>query len=267
MRDRIGFIGLGAMGGALLKGIIDIGVRPEEIVAADVSELRLRDAAARHGIETVDGNCDVAQKARIVFLAVKPQDMQAALQSIDSAVTEEHLLISVAAGVSISYIAGTITSQAGIIRAMPNISCLVGEGAIAVSRGRYVSDHDLDLVISWLESLGMVRVVSEKMLDAVTGLSGSGPAYVFAMIEALMEGGVLAGLPRELARDLAVQTLYGAARMALATGEHPAILREMVTSPGGTTAAGLFALETGGFRAAVMQAVNSAAIRSGELGS
>jgi len=267
MQNRIGFIGLGAMGGALLKGIIDIGVRPGEIVAADASELRLREAAGRYGIETVDGNGDVVRKARVVFLAVKPQDMPAVLQSIDSFVTGEHLLISVAAGISISYIAGSIGKQAGIIRVMPNISCLVGEGAIAVSRGRHVSDHDLELVISWLESLGMVRLVPEKLLDAVTGLSGSGPAYIYAMIEALMDGGVLAGLPRELARDLAVQTVNGAARMALSTGEHPAILREMVTSPGGTTAAGLFALESGGFRTAVMQAVKAAALRSGELGS
>jgi pyrroline-5-carboxylate reductase len=267
MRDRIGFIGLGAMGGALLKGITDIGVRPEDVVAADASELRLREAAQRHGIGTVPDNCDVAARARIIFLAVKPQDMPAVLQSIDSALTAEHLLISVAAGVSIPCIAGTIGAQPGIIRVMPNISCLVGEGAVAVSRGRYVSDQDLELVVSWLESLGMVRLVPEKLLDAVTGLSGSGPAYIYALIEALMEGGVLAGLPRELARDLAIQTVFGAARMALSTGEHPAILREMVTSPGGTTAAGLFALEAGGFRAAVMQAVKAAAIRSAELGS
>jgi pyrroline-5-carboxylate reductase len=267
LRDRIGVIGLGAMGGALLKGIIGIGVSPEGIIGADASEFRLREAAERYGIAAAAANREVAGKARLIFLAVKPQDMPAVLHSIDSAVSGEHLLISVAAGISISHIAGLISEQAGIIRVMPNICCLAGEGAIALSRGLNVSDHDLKQVISWLESLGMVRIVPEKLLDAVTGLSGSGPAYIFAMIEALMDGGVLVGLPRDLARDLAVQTVFGAVKMARSSGEHPAVLREMVTSPGGTTAAGLFALESGGFKVAVMQAVKAAAIRSGELGS
>lgn len=267
MQNRIGFIGIGAMGSALLQGMLSSGVQPEQIVAADASESRLRDMVEKYGIEAASDNQGVAERARIIFLAVKPQDIETVLQGIDSAITREHLLISVAAGIPISFITASIGQQAGVIRVMPNTPCLVGEGAIAVSCGRGVHSKDLEMVISWLESLGMVRVVHEKLLDAVTGLSGSGPAYIYTMIEALMDGGVLAGLPRELARDLAVQTVYGSAKMVWETGEHPAILREMVTSPGGTTAAGLFALEEGCFRVAVLKAVQAAAKRSKELGT
>jgi pyrroline-5-carboxylate reductase len=267
MEERIGFIGVGAMGSALLKGLIEGGVQPNRIVAADAVADRLQELANRFGIKIADGNQAVAEKARVVFLAVKPQDVSTVLHSIDPLITKEHLIVSVAAGVPIAFITNLLSQKCGVIRVMPNTPCLVGAGAMALARGRSVSDGDLEMVKRWLERVGLVREVPEKLLDAVTGLSGSGPAYVYLIIEALADGGVLAGLPRELARDLAVQTVYGSARMVMETGEHPALLREMVTSPGGTTAAGLFQLEAGGVRAAVASAVRAAAERAKELGS
>ncbi len=264
MRDRIGFIGVGAMGGALIKGLLESGVRPSEIVVHDAVEARLLELAG--GIESARDNRGIAEAARVIFLAVKPQDMGSVLEELEPAVGEEHLIVSVAAGVTIEQIESGLGGRPGVIRVMPNTPCLVGEGAMAVSEGKSVSEADLELVTGWLKGLGVVRVVPEKLLDAVTGLSGSGPAYVCLLIEALADGGVLAGLPRDLAGVLAVQTVLGTAEMVRGSGEHPAVLREKVTSPGGTTAAGLFELEEGGVRAAVVKAVRAASDRSKELG-
>ncbi len=267
MGEKIGFVGVGAMGSALLKGLINGGVNPDKIIATDVTEDKLHEAAGKYGFEAVADAIDVAVAARIIFLAVKPQDMKNMLKSIASAVTDEHLLVSVAAGISTKDIEKRFDCNVGVIRVMPNTPCLVAEGAMALSGGKNVRDEDLKLVSSWLAEIGMVRVVPEKLMDAVTGLSGSGPAYVYSFIEALSDGGVLAGLPRELAAELAVQTVLGSAKMVMETGMHPAVLREMVTSPGGTTAAGLLELEAGGVRTAAIKAVHAAAERSKELGS
>lgn len=267
MGEKIGFVGVGAMGSALLKGLINGGVNPDKIIATDVTEDKLQEAAGKYGFEAAADAMEVAVAARIIFLAVKPQDMKNMLKSIASAVTDEHLLVSVAAGISTKDIEKRFDSKVGVIRVMPNTPCLVGEGAMAVSGGKNVRDEDLKLVSSWLAEIGMVRVVPEKLMDAVTGLSGSGPAYVYSFIEALSDGGVLAGLPRDLATELAVQTVLGSAKMVMETGMHPAVLREMVTSPGGTTAAGLLELEAGGVRTAAIKAVRAAAERSKELGS
>ena len=265
MQDRIGFIGLGAMGGALLKGLLDGGVEPGNIVAADSLRVKLGEVAAKFGIEAMDP-LGVAKAARVIFIAVKPQDMGALLQSIGPTLLEGQVVVSVAAGVGIGDIEKYFMNNVSVIRVMPNTPCLVGEGAMAVSGGTHVSKEDLHMVCSWLETLGIVRIVPEQMMDAVTGLSGSGPAYVYMMIEALADGGVLNGLSRAMALELAAQTVLGAAKMVMETGEHPAVLREMVTSPGGTSAAGLYALEKGGFRASVQAAVTEAAERSKELG-
>ncbi|MDW7651749.1 MAG: pyrroline-5-carboxylate reductase [Bacillota bacterium] len=266
MQERIGFIGLGAMGGALLKGLLDGGVEPGTIVASDALKVKLDEMALKYGIEAAKDPRSVAESARVIFLAVKPQDMKGLLQTIAPVMTEGQLVVSVAAGVSLADIE-SILDGVGVIRVMPNTPCLVGEGAMAISAGKDVKEEDVHKVASWLETLGIVRIVPEKLMDAVTGVSGSGPAYVYLMIEALADGGVLAGLPRAMAAELAAQTVLGAAKMVMETGEHPAVLREMVTSPGGTTAAALYALEEGGFRAAVQTAVKKAAKRSEELGN
>jgi pyrroline-5-carboxylate reductase len=266
MQDRIGFIGLGAMGTALLKGLIGGGVEPGRIVATDTLQEKLKSSAFTYGIEAVKSVQGVAEAARVLFVAVKPQDMKSLLKSIAPVMRDGQVMVSVAAGVSIHDIEKRFTCKVGVIRVMPNTPCLVCEGAMAVSAGEHVSEEDVEKVVSWLETLGIVRIVPEKLLDAVTGVSGSGPAYVYLMIEALADGGVLAGLPRGLAKELAVQTVLGAAKMVIETQEHPAVLREMVTSPGGTTAAALYVLEKGSFRATVQEAVKAATDRSKELG-
>lgn len=266
MQDRIGFIGLGAMGGALLKGLLAGGVEPERIVASDTLTTKLKETAAKYGIEAMPDVRSVAEAARVIIVAVKPQDMKPLLKEIAPVMTEGQVVVSVAAGISIHDIEKRFKANVGVIRVMPNTPCLVCEGSMAASGGQYVSNEDLHMVVSWLGTLGIVRTVPEKLMDAVTGVSGSGPAYVYLMIEALADGGVLNGLPRAMALELATQTVLGAAKMVMETGEHPAILREMVTSPGGTTAEALFVLQDNGFPAAVQKAVTAAAKRSKELG-
>lgn len=264
--DRIGIIGLGAMGGALMKGLLAGGVAPETIVAYDALEIKLHEMADKYGIEAAADARGVAEAARVVFVAVKPQDIKVLLKHIAPVMQDGQIVVSVAAGVHIKDIEKRFDKKVGVIRVMPNTPCLVGEGAMAVSSGEFVAKEDVHTVASWLETLGIVRIVPEKLMDAVTGVSGSGPAYVYMMIEALADGGVLAGLPRAMALELAAQTVLGAAKMVMETGEHPAVLREMVTSPAGTTAAALYSLEKAGFRGAVQKAVQKAAVRSKELG-
>lgn len=265
MRDRIGFVGVGAMGSALLKGLIGSGVRPGGIVAFDAAEAKVREVAEEFGVEVAPDCLGVAERSRVLFVAVKPWDIEGVLKEMGSVADDEHLVVSVAAGVTIDKMVGWF-GKGSIIRVMPNTPCLVGEGVLCVSVGDGVRDEDLLMVVEWLKRLGLVRVVPENLLDSVTGLSGSGPAYVYLMIEAMADGGVLAGLPRDLAVALAAQTVLGAAKMVKETGIHTAVLREQVTSPRGTTAAGLLALEDSGFKAAVIKAVRESANRSGELG-
>lgn len=265
MRDRIGFIGAGAMGSTLLKGLLAGGFQPEKLYVADADKRRLEEFAVNYGVR-VEDNAGVARQTEAVFLAVKPQDMGEALDGIREYITPRHLLVSVAAGISTAFIEERIGIQCPVVRVMPNTPCLVREGAMVVSGGNYATQDDVDMVMRWLSPLGQVHAAPEKLMDAVTGLSGSGPAYVYLFIEALADGGVLAGLPRPLAAKLAAQTVLGAARMVMESGQHPALLREQVTSPGGTTAAGLLELEDGKLRSALIKAVKAAAERSKELG-
>jgi pyrroline-5-carboxylate reductase len=232
---------------------------------SDAVEERLQEVAGRYGVKAAGGR-EIAEACRIIFLAVKPQDMGVVLKELEPVIGEEHVVVSIAAGVPIVRIESGLGGRPGVIRVMPNTPCLVGEGAMALSCGR-VSEEDLNMVVEWLKGLGIVRVVPENLLDAVTGLSGSGPAYVYLLIEALSDGGLLCGMQRGMATELAVQTVLGAAKLVKELGEHPALLREKVASPGGTAAAGLFELEAGGVRASVMRAVRAATERSKELGS
>jgi len=263
MRERVGIVGVGAMGKALLKGLLTV-VEKERLLVADKAPEKLEELKADYQVEVQDVS-SLVQAAQVIFLAVKPQDLIALLKDIVLNITAPKTIVSVAAGISIAKIENELPDNVGVIRVMPNTPCLINEGVMAVSAGSFVSADRLQLIVSWLQNLGVVRVVPEELLDAVTGLSGSGPAYVYLLIEALADGGVLAGLPRELALEFAVQTVLGAAKMVQETDQHPAILREMVTSPGGTTAAGLLQLEQGAFRSLLQKAVAAAAKRAKEL--
>ena len=263
---RIAVIGAGQMAEALLAGLLaSQTVSPDALYATDISVERRDLIKRRFGVRVGSDNGAAAAWAEVVLLAVKPQSLDAVLEGLASALAGR-LVISIAAGVSIRRIAGWLGPASRIVRVMPNAPALVREGVSALAAGPGVTEDEMRLVRSLFESVGRVVVVEERLMDAVTGLSGSGPAYAFAAIEALADGGVKMGLPRSTAELLAAQTLLGAARMLLETGEHPGRLKDRVASPGGTTMAGLHRLEQGGLRATLMAAVEAATKRSKELG-
>lgn len=263
---RWGFIGAGKMATALIHGMLKAGVAtPSTVLASDPSDAALESLAGVTGIGIQRSNVEVAKASDVVVLAVKPQSMSNVLNELSGELGKDRLTVSVAAGVRIETMAAALGPDARIVRVMPNTPALVGEGAAAYCLGPGVSPADEDLVRACLESVGVATRVDESLLDAVTGLSGSGPAFVYAIIEALSDGGVRMGLPRDVSTRLAAQTVMGAAKMVLTTGKHPGPLKDEVTSPGGTTIAGLHALERGGLRAALMDAVEAATRRSTEL--
>ncbi len=264
---RVGFIGAGRMATALAGGLISTGFTSKEnIVASDVvAEARNR-FAENVSTSVVESNTEVLNRSEIVVLAVKPQQMRAVLADAKPHVNSGHLIVSIAAGIPIRTMTDVLGEPTRIARVMPNTPCLVGSGASAYALGGGATKEDGLTVERMLSTVGISVAVPESLLDAVTGLSGSGPAYVFQVIEALSDGGVLAGLPRDVATQLAAQTVLGAAQMVLQTGEHPGVLKDAVASPGGTTIAGLRALEAGGLRAALIEAVQQATLRSRELG-
>lgn len=264
---KIGFIGAGAMAEALFKGMLTSGLFAcKEILVSDVNVTRLQQLAEKYGIRTTSDNKDVIRETEIVVLAVKPAVMPALLEEIGFQARNGQLYISVAAGISSGLIESYFSLPVPVIRVMPNTPCLVGAGASAYTMGSNAGAADARMADTLLSAVGIAVQVPEHLMDAVTGLSGSGPAYVFTIIEALADAGVRAGLPRDTATILAAQTLLGAAKMVQETGEHPARLRDMVTTPGGTTIAGLHILESGKIRATLMDAVLAAANRSKELG-
>jgi pyrroline-5-carboxylate reductase len=241
-------------------------VAAKDLLAADPSpDARARFGAATGGTTTAD-NVAVLGRADVVFLAVKPQQIGPVLAELRGKVTAGHLVVSIAAGVRLAELAAALGPDARLARVMPNTPCLVGRGACGYCLGQRATAADGRLVDELLRSVGIAFAVEEKLLDAVTGLSGSGPAFAYVVIEALSDGGVRMGLPRQAATALAAQTVLGAGEMVLQTGEHPGVLRDRVTSPGGTTIAGLQALEQGGLRATLMAAVEAATRRSVELG-
>lgn len=263
---KIGFIGGGNMAEAIIKGLLTGGVPAGNIMAAEPVELRKSYLSEHYGIGTTDNNCDAAIFGDIVILAVKPQTCLEALSALDIKSSERKLFISIMAGVPTKTIEAELSKVARVIRVMPNTPALVLEAASAIAPGTNATKEDLSITLEIFNLLGTANSVQEKLLDAVTGLSGSGPAYVFTFIEALSDAGVKNGLPRDVATRLAAQTVYGAAKMVLETGEHSALLKEKVTSPGGTTIAGMHVLEKEGFRGIVMTAVDAATSRSAELG-
>lgn len=260
-------IGGGAMGAALIGGIIDAGVcDASDITVVDVSPMILESVSARFGVNTSTDTVNAVSHADVVLIALKPGIVKKVLGLIKDSIPHDCLLLSIAAGVKIASIENCLNPDAHVIRAMPNTPCQVGCGAIAYARGSAVSDDDANLAAKLFGAVGLVVELPESNLDAVTGLSGSGPAYIFVLIEALSDAGVAVGLPRDKSTALAAQTVLGSAKMVLDTGTHPAVLKDQVTSPGGTTIAGLSALEKAGFRSAIIQAVKAASDRSSELG-
>ena len=268
MRGRkIGFLGGGNMAAALVRGLLQSStVGPEQIRVSDVKGERLTELHAKYGVETTDDNEALAHWADVVVIAVKPQIVDRILAPLAAAVNDGDLVISIAAGVPIEAMEARLPPNARVIRSMPNTAAIALAGATAIAAGTNATHEDMMLAKAFFEAVGRCVVVDESLLDAVTGLSGSGPAYVMLMIEALADGGVKVGLGRDIALLLAAQTVYGAAKLQLDTGEHPGRLKDMVTSPGGTAIAGLHTLEAGGLRRTLIDAVEAAANRSAVLG-
>ncbi len=263
---RILFVGGGAIAEALVRGMLQVGlVSAGQLTVVDVSADRLDYMAKTYQVATARDSAAAAAKADVLFLTVKPQVIGEVLTALAPAVAKSTLVVSVAAGVTLATLEDKLPGVP-VIRVMPNTPVAVGAGMSAIALGRHASDKDGKVAAALFASVGRVVTVKEDAMDAVTGLSGSGPAFAYVMIDALADAGVRVGLPRQTAITLAAQTLYGAAKMVLETGEHPAKLRDMVTSPAGTTIAGVHVLEQKGVRAALMDAVVAATERSREMG-
>jgi len=264
----IGFLGAGRMATALAQGFVKAGiVRPAQIFASDVIPAAAKSFGAATGATICASNAEVLKSASVLFLAVKPQQAAEVLAEINPNFTPQHLLISIAAGLTISKMESALPANARVIRVMPNTPARVGASASGFACGKSATAADAKLAEQLLAAVGIAVQVKEAQLDAVTGLSGSGPAYVYQFIEALSDGGVASGLPRDLATKLAAQTVLGAAKMVIETGEHPGALKDAVTSPGGTTIEGIHELEKGKLRGTVMSAVRAATEKSKKLGS
>ncbi len=264
---KLGIIGCGNMGEALLKGWLEAGVTtPDDLWASGPHRGRLDELHGRYGIHVDRDNRAVAQAADVILLAVKPQILEGVLEEVGPQIEAGKLAISIAAGVPLRLLERRLRPPARVVRAMPNVAALVGAGATGIAAGGHATPADLDLAVQLFRAVGTTAVVEESLLDAVTGLSGSGPAYIFLIIEALSDAGVKVGLSRHIAQDLAAQTVLGSAKLLLETKMHPGQLKDMVTSPGGTAIAGLHTLEAGGLRTTLIDAVEAATRRAKELG-
>ena len=260
-------LGAGNMAGALIRGLLaSKRVSPQQIVASDVRADHLKELETQYGIRTFTDNRELAAFANLVVLAVKPQVIDRVLDQMSGLFEPGTLLVSIAAGVSTASLEARLPETVRVVRAMPNTAAIALAGATGIARGSRATDEDVHITQTLFASIGRSVVLDESLIDAVTGLSGSGPAYVMVIIDALADGGVKVGLHRETALLLAAQTVYGSAKLLLETGEHPGRLKDMVTSPGGTAIAGLHTLESGGLRRTLIDAVDSATKRAIELG-
>ena len=265
---RIAVLGAGKMGGILVQAVLRSGLFPREHVAATVAhEARAITLSTQFGIPVTTDNLNAAEAADIILLGVKPQQMHDVIRGIAPALRPGKLLISFAASVKTSAIEEAAGCNISVIRAMPNTPAMLGAGITAICRGKFVTDQQLTLAEQIFSTVGRTVIVDQKHMDAVTGLSGSGPAFLYIIIEALAEAGVNVGLPRDIATLLAAQTTYGAARMVLETGSHPALLKDEVTTPAGCTVEGILELEEGGLRVTLIKAVKRATERARELAS
>lgn len=267
LKERIGFIGGGKMGEALVKGVLRAKLSSAgKIIVSDVDKKRCQILEKETGIKTTQENKKVTSGSDIIILAIKPNVMGDILEELKNDIAPKHLVVSIAAGIPLSFIESFLNKGCRAIRVMPNTPCLVGETAAGYALGKNATRNDGKLVGQILNAVGKSFLLEEKHLDAVTGLSGSGPAFIYMVIEALTDGGVKMGLPREVSTRLAAQTAFGAAKMVLEAGMHIGELKDFVTSPGGTTIEGLHALEKGGIRNALINAVEAATKKSKRLG-
>lgn len=264
--SKIGFIGAGNMGKAIIKGIVAAGIAsPKEIYVYDVYKPALEAIQMELGVNTTTSEREVAQQAKIILLAVKPNMVPKVLSTIKDDIIESKIIVSIAAGVTLERLTANLPEQTKIVRVMPNTPALVGCGMSALCFNPFVAEEEKQEVLAIFNSFGEAEVVGEYLIDAVTGISGSGPAYVYMFIEALADGAVVAGMPRSSAYKFAAQTVLGSAKMVLETGKHPGELKDMVSSPGGTTITAVRSLENDGFRAAVINAVVAAAEKNKSL--
>lgn len=263
---RLAVIGAGKMGGILIEAFVRQGLlRPGEIAATVHREGPERKLLEQHGIKAGTDNRAVARAADVILLCVKPQTLGQVLEEIQAAINEKQVVISIVASVPTETIERRLGGKAAVLRAMPNTPSMVGEGMTAICRGKNATEEQLTLARKLFGAVGRTVVTEEKHMDAVTGLSGSGPAFVYIILEALSEGGVKMGLPREMATLLAAQTVLGAAKVTLETGNHPALLKDMVTTPAGCTIDGILELEEGKLRVTLIKAVVKASQRAKEL--
>ncbi|HRK02211.1 MAG TPA: pyrroline-5-carboxylate reductase [Oligoflexia bacterium] len=265
MANTIGILGLGKMGEALVRGMLDAGVAKNRILGTTGRAKSAAEASKRLGIKVFTDNQKLIEKCDVIFLSVKPQHVEAVLNENSKSLTKKKLLVSVCASITTSQLESWSGGRCAVVRSMPNTPCLIGEGVTAIASSATSKPSDLKLVSELFETVGKVVVLDESLMDGATGLSGCGPAYVYLVIEALSEAGVKVGLPRKTATLLAAQTLVGAAKMVLERGEHPAALKDEVTTPAGCTIDGLMALEAGGLRVTLINAVMAAAERSTKL--
>lgn len=263
---KIGFIGGGNMAEAFIKGLVAGGIAPSDIVASEPRDDRREWMQAQYGVMTTTDNTELVRQCATVVLAIKPQIVKPVLGDVAAEFDDDKLLISILAGISTVTLEEILGGNPRVVRAMPNTPALVGAGAAAICPGQYTSKDDLQRAKKLFETIGVVVQVEEVQMDAVTGLSGSGPAFVYTFIEALADGGVQEGLRRDVAQALAVQTVLGAALLVKESGEHPALLRDKVCSPGGTTIHAIRVLEERGLRSTIMETVAAATKRSRELG-
>lgn len=263
---KIAFIGSGNMGEALLGGLLKAELtNPENLIATDIRDYRLKEVAQKWNVETTTNNHEAVRFADIIVLCVKPQALELMLDGILKDIKEDQLIISIIAGIPTRLISKYIGKKNPVVRVMPNIPAVVDEAASAVCLGEFASDVDKEIAMKILGAVGEVEVVPEELMDVVTGLSGSGPAYIYMIIEALTDGGVMMGLPRNIATRLATQTVLGSAKLVRETNIHPAVLKDQVTTPGGTTIQAIKELEESGLRPMLIRAVETATIRSREL--
>lgn len=265
-RKKVGVIGAGAMGSAITRGFLKAGfVRPEDVTASDPKKDALQRMQEDVFVKVTSDNSTLVQRSEVVIIAVKPNQVEEILKEIAPFITLKHLVVSIAAGIRISTLEKHLPTGVPVIRVMPNVPALIGEGMSALALGAHAGKDEQETAEALFSALGKVITLKENELDAVTGVSGCGPAYMAIIIEALADGGVKMGLSRQVALELAVQTMIGTARMVQVTGEHPAAVKDRVCSPGGSTISGVHVLEKGCIRGLLIDAVETATKRSEEL--
>ncbi|MDP7421764.1 MAG: pyrroline-5-carboxylate reductase [bacterium] len=263
---KIGVIGVGKIGEALILGLLDAGtVKKDSIIGSVYHQERIRKLKKKLGITITRNNCQLVKQSDIVIIAVKPQVMDSVLNTIAGELNPSKLVISVAAAITTDFVERRIPEKIPVVRVMPNMPCLINAGMSVISPGKHANRHAISITREIFKAVGEVQTLEEKHMDAVTALSGSGPAYVYVIMESLAEAGVKVGMPRDISTRLAAQTLLGAAKMVLVTGEHPAKLKDEVTTPAGTTIDGILELEEGKLRVTLIKAVVKATQRSAEL--